>query len=175
MACALCELVDQVFTEDTLPTVSNPILWMILLVFIILLILRCVWFSCLSSRKLNTTIKDVEKMLGGYQKNIRSHWLSDMIDCEQHKRLYKDYKDQLRRIQHVAHKRFVADYKIAKWRKYVSLSRALTLSSSYRSLRRLKEDIQVGFSPSMLKVCGLITSGCIHCFVVLEYAGVKGS
>jgi hypothetical protein len=76
----------QVLTEDIIPIASSPTLWMIMSTLILSLILRYVWFPCLSLQTLDATIKDVGKLLEGYEQNIRSQCLSDAIDYDQHKR-----------------------------------------------------------------------------------------
>ncbi|KIK59203.1 hypothetical protein GYMLUDRAFT_245620 [Collybiopsis luxurians FD-317 M1] len=142
MTTTFFQAAAQVFTEDIIPLASSPILWMIMSVLFLSLILRFVWFPCLSLQTLDATIKDVVSLLEGYKQNIRSQCLSDAIDHDQHKRSFKDFKGRLLRIKRVAHKRSDDDYKIATWKKYISFSRAAMLSSSYKKLLELQTDIE---------------------------------
>ncbi|KIK59202.1 hypothetical protein GYMLUDRAFT_262253 [Collybiopsis luxurians FD-317 M1] len=142
MTATFSHATTQVLTEDIIPMASSPTLWMIMSALILSLILRYVWFPCLSLQTLDATIKDVGKLLEGYEQNIRSQCLSDAIDYDQHKRSFKNFEGQLLRIKRVAHKRSDEDYKAATWRKYFSFSRAAMLSSSYKKLLRLKTDIE---------------------------------
>ncbi|KIK59207.1 hypothetical protein GYMLUDRAFT_245625 [Collybiopsis luxurians FD-317 M1] len=134
--------IAQILTEDIIQMASSSIVWMTTTALVTLVILRYVWFPCLSLQKLHTTIRDVGNLLEGYEQNIRSQCLSDTIDYDQHKRSFKDFEDQLLRIKRVAHKRSDKDYKAACWKKYFSFSRAAIISSSYKRLLELKTDIE---------------------------------
>ncbi|KIK59206.1 hypothetical protein GYMLUDRAFT_245624 [Collybiopsis luxurians FD-317 M1] len=142
MALTLSKLAVQILTENIIPVVLGPILWMIMPALVLSLILHYTWFPCLSLQTLDAKIKDVVSLLEGYEQNIRSQCLSDAIDYDQHKRLYKNFEGRLLRIKRVAHKRSDQDYKVATWKKYISFSRAAMLSSSYKKLLKLKTDVE---------------------------------
>ncbi|KIK59201.1 hypothetical protein GYMLUDRAFT_245618 [Collybiopsis luxurians FD-317 M1] len=185
MTLTLLSTITQVLVEDIVPVTTNPIIWMIISALIILLILRYVWFPCLSLQALDATIKDVGNLLKEYEQSIRSHCLSDMMDYNHHKQSFKDYEDQLLRIKGIAHKRFDEDYKAATWKKYISFSRAAIISASYKKLWVLREDIEatlqvltediipIASSPTLWMIMSLLVLALILRYVWLPYLSLQ--
>ncbi|KAF5346622.1 hypothetical protein D9757_013565 [Collybiopsis confluens] len=152
MTYAPLQMFIEVFTNDVLPLVSSPMLWMaasILLAVVILWALHArAW--CLSLHQLKITIKVTKELLKEYKENIVIHFLCDNVDCDEHKNRYKDHERRLLSIESIVHSVSEADYKAPFWRKYISFGRALSIVSGYRELRKLNMDIQQSGS-SVLK------------------------
>ncbi|KAF9039578.1 hypothetical protein BDP27DRAFT_1435234 [Rhodocollybia butyracea] len=139
------EILAEVLTQDILPKASSSILWIVVSITISMALLQRVLFPCVTLSSLRMTIDAANELLKGHEAAIHTMHTSIVsdgcVDCTDCLRRCIDYKENWLQIDKVAHRIYERD-RNSSWTVYLSLTRVCMISSSYKRMRALQDNIE---------------------------------
>ncbi|KAF9074787.1 hypothetical protein BDP27DRAFT_1443763 [Rhodocollybia butyracea] len=137
------EILAEIF--NILPKASGPILWVIVSITVSMTLLQRLLFPCVTLSSLRKTVDAVDELLKGHEAGILTMHTSIVsdgcVDCTDCLRRCIDYKENWLRINKVAHRIYEHD-RNSSWNIYISLTRVCMISSSYKRMCALQDDIK---------------------------------
>ncbi|KAF9074781.1 hypothetical protein BDP27DRAFT_84036 [Rhodocollybia butyracea] len=108
-------------------------------------ILQHVLFPCVTLSSLRKTVDAVDELLKGHEAGIHTMHTSIVsdgcMDCTDCLRRCIDYKENWLRIDKVAHRIYERD-RNSCWNVYLSITRACMITSSYKRMCALQDNIE---------------------------------
>ncbi|KAE9400600.1 hypothetical protein BT96DRAFT_919437 [Gymnopus androsaceus JB14] len=138
--------VGQIIAQDIYPIASSPIAWTLTFtISALIILLRCIFFPCITLQGLKSTIQTVDQLLKEYHSDLFS---SLPIRAVKIPNKYTEYREHLLRIENSALDISLGNRSARKmsWMKYLSIKRIFSrlhdVSSCYKKAYILQRKIK---------------------------------